>query len=74
MHSLFSEVCPRQIQLCTSVNKQRHRQRGSKMIDEKFAGPSGLVSKMVKTAGEAKVYMIAVLVNGILVGRVIPVE
>ena len=44
------------------------------MIDEKFAGPSGLVSKMVKTAGEAKVYMIVVLVNGILVGRVIPVE
>ena len=43
------------------------------MNNEKAAGPTGVISKMVKAAGEAGVDMITDLVNQTIVG-VIPAE
>ena len=50
------------------------RESINKTDNGKAAGPSGLVSKMVKVAGEARVDMITDLVNRIIVERVIPAK
>ena len=57
------------------IGKGMVRESVSKIKNGKFAGPSrGFVSEMVKAAGEARVHMIADLVNHIIVEGVIPAE
>ena len=56
------------------VDKDMIRESISKMKNWKAAGPSSLVSEMVKAAGEAGVDMITNLVSQIIVEGVIPTE
>ena len=56
------------------IEKNIVRESVIKMKNGKAAGPSGVVSYMLKAAGEAGVHMITDLVNQIIVERIIPVE
>ena len=56
------------------IEKNIVRESVIKMKNGKAAGPSRVVSYMLKAAGEAGVHMITDLVNQIIVERIIPVE
>ena len=55
---------------CTLLNRQRQGLRVNKMKNGKAAAPYGVVSEMVKTAGEAGVDMITDPLYQIIVGGV----